>query len=81
MPRSECARAFAHIAVAADDSDLARDHHIGCALDAVGERLAAAVQVIELALSHGIVHVDGRHQQLALLHHFVEPMHTGRGLF
>ena len=60
-------RALAHVAVAADDRHLAGDHHVGGALDAVGQRLAAAVEVVELRLGHRVVDVDRRNQQLALL--------------
>ncbi len=57
------------------------NHHIGGALDAVGQRFAAAVQVVELRLRHGIVDVDGGNQQFALLLHLVEPVNAGGGLF
>ena len=60
--------------------DLARNHHVGGALDAVDQRLAAAVEVVELGLGHGVVDVDGRDQQLALLQHLVEPVDAGGGL-
>ena len=60
-------RALADIAVAADHRDLAGHHHVGGALDAVGQRFAAAVQVVELGLGDRVVHVDRGHQQLALL--------------
>ena len=60
-------RALAHVAVAADHRDLAGDHHVGRALDAVGQRFAAAVEVVELRLGHRVVDVDRRNQQLALL--------------
>ena len=42
--------ALADVAVAGDDDDLAGDHDVGRPLDAVGQRLAAAVEVVELAL-------------------------------
>jgi hypothetical protein len=42
-------RALAHVAVAGDHRHLAGDHHVGGALDAVDQRFAAAVQVVELA--------------------------------
>ncbi len=58
-------RAFAHISVAADNDDLAGHHNIRRPLDAVRQRLAAAVQVVELRFGHRIVHVDGRKQKLA----------------
>ena len=41
--------ALADVAVAADDGDLAADHHVGRAVDAVDQRVAAAVEVVELA--------------------------------
>ena len=56
-------RALADIAVAADHGDLAGDHHVGGALDAVHQRLAAAVEVVELALGHRVVDVDGRERR------------------
>jgi hypothetical protein len=47
--RSACGRALADVAVAGNDGDLAGDHHVGGALDAVDQRFAAAVEVVELA--------------------------------
>ena len=41
--------ALADVAVAADHGDLAGDHDVGGALDAIDERVAAAVEVVELA--------------------------------
>ena len=41
--------ALADVAVAADDRELAGDHHVGAAVDAVDERVPAAVLVVELA--------------------------------
>ena len=73
--------ALADVAVAADDDDLAGDHDVGRPLDAVGQRLAAAVEVVELALGDRVVDVDRRHAQLAPLVHLVEAMHAGGGLF
>ena len=43
-------RALADIAVAADDGELAGEHHVGGALDAVDEALAAAIEVVEFRL-------------------------------
>ena len=73
--------ALADIAVAADDGDLAGNHHVGRALDAVGQRLAAAIEIVKLRLGHRVVDVDGRHEQLALLHHLVQAVDAGRRLF
>ena len=72
--------ALADVAVAADDGDLAADHHVGGAVDAVDERVAAAVEVVELRLGDRVVDVDGREQQLAGLEHLVEAVHAGGGL-
>ena len=51
--------ALADVAVAADDRDLAGDHHVGSAVDAVDQAVAATVDVVELALGDGVVDVDG----------------------
>ena len=72
--------ALADVAVAGDDDDLAGDHDVGRPLDAVGQRLAAAVEVVELALGDRVVDVDRRHLQLAALVHLVEAM-DARGRF
>ena len=52
--------ALADVAIAGDDDDLAGDHHVGGPLDAVGQRFAAAVEVVELALGDRVVDVDRR---------------------
>ena len=57
--------ALADVAVAGHDHDLAGHHDVGGPLDAVGQRFAAAVEVVELALGDRVVDVDGRHLQLA----------------
>ncbi len=69
--------AFADIAVAADNADLAGDHHIGRALDAVEERFTAAVKVVELRLRHGVVDVDRRDEKRTSFGHLIEPVDTG----
>ena len=61
--------------------DLAGNHHVGRALDAVDQRVAAAVEIVELRLGDRVVHVEGRDEQLALLLQLVEAMHAGRGFF
>ncbi len=42
--------ALADVAVAADDGALAREHDVRRAADAVGQRVLAAVEVVELGL-------------------------------
>lgn len=44
--------ALANVSVAGNDGYFARQHDVGGALDTVDERLAAAVQVVELRLGH-----------------------------
>ena len=73
-------RALADVAVAGDAGDLAGDHHVGGALDAVDQRLAAAVEVVELALGDRVVDVDGAEQQRALDAHLLQAVHAGRRL-
>ena len=53
----------------------------GRALDAVRERFAAAVKIVELRFRDRVVHVDGGNQQLAGFQHLVEAMHAGGGFF
>ena len=74
-------RAFAHIAVAADAGDLAGDHGIGGALQAVGKGFAAAVEVIKLGLGDRVVDVDCGDEELTLLVELVEAVDAGGGLF
>ena len=74
-------RAFADIAEARDHRDLARHHHVGAAADAVDQRLAAAIEIVELRLGDAVVDVDRREQQRARLLHLIEAMHAGGGLF
>ena len=73
--------ALTHVAVAAHDCDLAGHHHVGGAVDAVDEGVAAAVEVVELGLGHGIVHVDSRELEAASLGHLVQTMHASSGFF
>jgi hypothetical protein len=52
-------RALADIAVAAHHGELARQHHVGGALDAVDQALAAAIEIIEFRLGDTVVDVEG----------------------
>src|SRR5215472_17417746 len=72
--------ALAYVAVAADDGDLAADEHVRAALDAVDQRVTAAVLVVELRLGNRVVDVDRRELELAGLEHLVEAVHAGGGL-
>ena len=73
--------ALTHVAVAAHDCNLACHHHVGGAVDAVDEGVAAAIEIVELGLGHGIVHVDCRELEAAGLGHLVKAMHAGSGFF
>lgn len=72
--------ALADITITSDNADLSGNHDIGGTLDTVDERLAAAVQVVELGLGDGVVDVDGGDEELALLEHPVEVVDTSGGL-
>jgi hypothetical protein len=63
-----------------DNGDLTSDHDIGGTLDTVDERLAAAVEVVELGLGDGVVDVDGGDKETLVLEHLVEVVDTGGGL-
>ena len=73
--------ALTHVAVAAHYGNLPCHHHVSGAVDAVDEGVAAAVEVVELGLGHGIVHVDCRELEAAGLGHLVQAMHAGGGFF
>src|SRR5271165_2396554 len=73
-------RTLADVAEARDHRHLARHHHVGAAADAVDQRLAAAVEVVELRLGDAVVDVDRRPKQLAFLGHHIEAMDAGSGL-
>ena len=80
LARQRGRRALADVAEAADQRDLAADEHVGGPVEAVDERVADAVGVVELALGDRVVDVDRREEQLALLGELVEPVHAGGGL-
>src|SRR5690606_11598852 len=72
--------ALADVAVAAHDSNLARDHHVGGALDAIHEAFPAAIEIVEFRFGDRVIDVDRRNFQLANLRHLVEAMNAGGGL-
>ena len=72
--------ALAHISIAADDHDLAADHQVQSPVQPVEQRVAAAVEVVELRLGHRVVHVDGGKQQGAVTLALVKAVDAGRGL-
>ena len=72
---------LADVAVSAHNNHFARDHNVRRALDAVRQRLAAAVQVIEFRLGDRVVNVDRREQQRPVALHFVEAVDASGGFF
>ena len=69
------------VTVAGDPAGLGRNHDVSGTHDTVRERVSATVEVVELALGHGVVDVDGREQKFAGLLHFVETLGASGGLF
>ncbi len=59
-------RTLTDVAVSTDHRQLAAEHDVGCPVQAVHKRVADTVLVVELGLCHGVVHVDGREQQLTV---------------
>src|SRR5262249_35473548 len=72
--------ALADVAVAADDSPLAADHDVGGPADTVEDALAATIDVVELALGHTVVDVDGGEEQGAGSSALMQPLDAGCGL-
>ncbi len=73
-------RALAHVAVADDERGLAADQDVGRAVQAVGQRMADAVLVVELRLRDRVVDVDAGEEQISGCRELVEAVHTGRRL-
>ena len=73
--------ALADVAIACHHHHFASHHDVSGSLDAVGQALAAAVEVVELALGTRVVDVDRWKLQLARLGHLIEPVDAGGGFF
>ena len=56
------------------------DHDVSGTLDGIDQQLAAAIQVVKLALGDRVVDIDCGHLQHPGLRHLVEPVHPGGGL-
>ena len=80
LPAQRLRAALADLAEAGDERELAAEHDVGRAAEAVRQRVAAAVDVVELRLRDGVVDVDRREQELALLGHHVEAVDARRRL-
>src|SRR5699024_9659703 len=72
--------ALTDITEARDDGNLTGNQHVGGTVDAVGQRVPAAVHVVELRLGDRVVDVNRREQQVTGLDQLVELVHTGGGL-
>jgi hypothetical protein len=68
---------FADLTVPHHDGHFAAEHHVRRACEAVRQRMAATVDVVELALGDRVVDVDGGEQECACLHHLIQTMHAG----
>ncbi len=69
-------RAFANVAIPADNRNLTGHHHVCCAADTVHQGFLAAVFVVELRLGDGIIHVDRGEGQLTFFDQFVKAMNA-----
>ncbi|MDT4850791.1 hypothetical protein FQZ97_849510 [compost metagenome] len=76
-----CCRAFANIAITANDSDLASHHDVCAATDAVNQRFLAAILVVEFRLGDAVIDVDCREGQETLLLQLVETVDASGGFF
>src|SRR5690606_9674875 len=73
--------ALADVTVATDDGDLTGEHHVGSTLDAVSERFAATVEIVEFALGRRVIDVDGGAGEAASAIEHLEAVNTSGGLF
>ena len=74
-------RTLADVTITSNHGNFSGNHHIGSTLNRVNQRLAAAIQVIKLALGNRIVHVNCRESQFTFSKHLIQAMHTGCCLF
>ena len=72
---------LAHVTITANHGLLAAHHNIGGPLDAVDQALAATIQVVELALGHAVVDIDGRKKKRSPGDALIEPMDAGGCFF
>ena len=72
---------FTYVTISGNDYHFTCNHYVGCTFDTVGQRLAAAIQVIEFGFCYRVVHIDSRNQQFAFLHHLVQTVNTGSRFF
>ena len=81
LARQRFGTALTYVTVAAQQDGLAADQHVGSAVDAIDQRVAGAVAVVELGLRHGIIDVHRREWQHAFLGEVVEAVHARRCFF
>merc|ERR1711920_69541 len=62
--------ALANISVTTDECTLATNHHVSSTHNAIRKRVPATIYVVELGLSHAVIHVDGWEKQFAFGCHF-----------
>ncbi len=81
LPTQRLHAALADVAVTEHEGGLAAEHDVGGTADRVDQRVATAVQVVELRLGDRIVDVDRWEEQFTVGEHLVEALHAGGGLF
>ena len=67
---------LAHIAITAHANDFSGDHNICRALNTIGERLAAAIEIIEFRFGHRIIDIDRGKEKRTLIPHLIQAMNT-----
>ena len=67
---------LADITVAADNNLLAGNHDIGGTHEAIGERVTAAINVVELGLGHAVIDVDSFNEKLTAQRHLFQSVDT-----
>ena len=70
-------RTLTDITVAANTRDFTGNHDVRGALQTIGERLAATVEVVKFRLGDGVIHIDRGHAEFALLEHLIKAVHAG----
>ena len=70
---------LAHVSVTGHEANLSTDQNIGGSVDAVWQRVADSVLVIELALGNRVVHIDSWEKQFTILEEIIKAVHSSGG--
>ena len=72
---------FTHIAISAHNHHFSCQHNIGSAFNAIGQRFAAAIEVVKFRFGNRIIHIESREKQRSFFEHLIQAVYTRCGFF